>query len=156
KLGEFEYNRDRMEKALQYVRQYPGEFANVSMSRVIAFWTGSWQTGYGEDPFWHHLYLPLVLLGLCGLSASIARRIYARWLYLALLALYPLIYYITQPLTRYEHPIEPVLLILASFAICEASSWLSQRLTRTIAIDERTLARAGWTAVIVLVVGCGI
>jgi hypothetical protein len=155
KLGELAYNRDRMAKGIHYVRQYPAEFARVCLARVLAFWSGSWQTGYGEDPFWHHLYLPLSMLGLVGMLMAIVKRMNGRWLYLGALALFPLVYYITQPLTRYEHSIEPVLLILACFAICEVVSSISKRVGATINLESRAFGLVGWTAVVLLVIGCG-
>lgn len=154
-LGEVAYNRDRMAKAWTYVKAYPAEFAKVSLTRVVAFWTGSWQTGYGEDPFWHHLYLPLSLLGLVGLAVVMVKRMQGRWLFFGTLALYPLVYYITQPLTRYEHPIEPLLLILACSVICETTCVISQRTGATINFESLTLARSAWGLVILMVVACG-
>jgi hypothetical protein len=42
------------------------------------------------------------------------------WLFFWLTLLYPSIYYFVYALPRYRHPIEPILLILGIFLICEA------------------------------------
>ena len=153
-LGEIAYNHDRMEQALRTVREYPGEFAKVSLLRMVEFWTGSLPTGYGEDAFWRHLYLPLSVLGLAGVVLAIARGTPARWLYFGVVAVYPLVFYFTQPLTRYRFPMEPVLLLLASFAICECWSWATAQ--KSLAITgSPSLARTGWITVCLLLLVSG-
>jgi len=40
---------------------------------------------------------------------------------------YPAIYYVTHPSLRYRHPMDPILIVMAAFAICHAVGVMTRR-----------------------------
>ncbi len=66
------------------------------------------------------LFLATSLLAIGGLLLAIKRRVHGIYLFVSLLAFYPLIYYFAFPQPRYRHPIEPELLILGVYLVTEA------------------------------------
>ena len=158
-LGELAYNRDRMARAVRYVREYPGEFASVTMKRVVAFWSGSIPTVFSDDHYWRfRLYVPLSVLGIAGLAITFARRNAVFMLYFGLLLLYPAVFYITYPVPRQRHAIEPILLVLACYAMSEFLFWIPRRIQslKGLRANSRLAAGAGWFAVVLLLVSCGV
>lgn len=158
-LGELAYNHDRMNRAMRYIRSYPAEFASVTARRALAFWSGSIPTVFSDDAFWRfRLYVPLSVLGIAGLVLMLARKKSAAMLYCGLLLLYPAVFYVTYPMPRQRHPIEPVLLMLACFTVVELFLWVSRRITSlgSLNLNSRFTARAGWGAVALVLVVCGV
>src|SRR5438876_8799350 len=60
------------------------------------------------------------LLMLAGLWLMVRHRIRGAWLFAALMALYPAVYYVTFPHPRYRHPIEPEMLICGLYLLAQA------------------------------------
>jgi len=159
KMGELAYNRDRMHRALAYVREYPGEFAAVSLRRAVDFWSGSIPTVFSDDSYWRfRLYVPLTVLSLAGLILMLVEKKPAAMLFFGLLLLYPAVYYITYPVPRQRHAMEPILLVLASFAVVEGVSWTTRRMPwfTSVRTDSQFVKPAVWAAVVLLLVGCGV
>ncbi|HVM92759.1 MAG TPA: glycosyltransferase family 39 protein [Terriglobales bacterium] len=157
--GELAYNRDRMHRAMQYIRDYPAEFAAVSMRRALAFWSGSIPTVFSDDALWRfRVYVPLSVLGLAGLAIMLARKKFALVLYLALLLLYPAVFYVTYPVPRQRHAIEPVLLMLACFAAVEFEAWIARRIRGSMGLDldSQVVTRTAWCVVTLAVLICGV
>jgi len=158
-MGELAYNHDRMRRATRYIHDYPSEFASVSMRRALAFWSGSIPTVFSDDAFWRfRLYVPLSLLGLAGMAIMLARKRTGAMLYLGLLVLYPAVYYVTYPVPRQRHAIEPILLILACFTLIEFSSWVSRQIPRltSFSVNSQFARRAGASVVVLLLLICGV
>ena len=108
--GEIRFADDLRMRLIAYVRSNPGEFAHRTSQRVFAFWTQPVQFG----PY-------AALLSLAAWSGVLlAWRAGRDWFCLAcVLALYPVIYYVTYTFARYRHPIEPVMYVLAGYAVTE-------------------------------------
>ena len=120
RLGEIGFMQARRDTALEFIASHPGEFLRRCGVRLCRFWTdpggGTW----------------LVASGLAWLGAVLAlwrRRRDAMPLVIAL-GVFPLVYYVTHPGTPYRHPIEPEILLLASFTAVSAASWLRDRMKR--------------------------
>jgi len=108
--GEIEFAADLRMRLIAYVRSNPGELAHRTSQRVLAFWTQPVQ-------FW--LYSALLSLAAWS-GVLLAWRAGRDWFSLAcVLALYPVIYYVTYTFSRYRHPIEPVMYVLAGYAVSE-------------------------------------
>ena len=67
------------------------------------------------------LFLASSVLALWGLGRALRQKRLGAWLFGGLVLTYPTVYYFVFPRlrTRYRHPIEPELLILAVFLFCE-------------------------------------
>ena len=122
-LGEPGYVAERRQEALQFISRNPRQFATVTMKRIVYFWAGVPRAG---NPLINQLKASLFLassvLALWGLGRAVRLRKPAAFLYASLLLAYPIVYYIAYPQPRYRHPIEPEMLLLAVYLICEAGA----------------------------------
>jgi hypothetical protein len=114
KAGELNYIDHYRAESMAFVRTYPREFVEVTRRRFVTFWTGDFfHYRWWETPS----YVALSFLGLMGLI--LGYRAEGIFLFANILLCYPLAYYVTYPFPRYRHAIEPELLILSSYFLCE-------------------------------------
>ena len=124
RLGETAFMREKRTEALNFIRTHPALEVNLLARRFVAFWAGVdspfqqfWES---ESPGDRIVLLAnfLVALGTAGGLAAvwIKRRRYA-FVLSAFPAIFPLIYYATEPYLRYRHPIDPILMLLTALAI---------------------------------------
>jgi hypothetical protein len=123
--GEVSYMRDKGTLARAYIRTHPGEFIKLSTERVVRFWTGA---GFAVNSGVVELHAVLTtLLGLAGLVALWRRRrVKDRGravLFLLPLLVFPLPYYITHSEFRFRLVLDPLLTILAAYAITRVRSY---------------------------------
>ncbi|HEX7158192.1 MAG TPA: glycosyltransferase family 39 protein [Edaphobacter sp.] len=122
-MGEIAYLAEKHTLALDFVKHHPLFFAEVSARRVIRFWTGFWsfnRTYLHKEPF----DIPNVFF--CTALTLLLLRGITRWWradrvvalrYLALLAFFPVTYYLTHSSMDYRQPIEPEIIILVTVGI---------------------------------------
>jgi hypothetical protein len=119
--GEIRFMEAKREIALQFIRHRPGEFLRLSASRFLKFWTAP------EDSAWWIVSLS----ALAGMVLAVWCKRFAAVPYAIVLLTFPLIYYITHTFSSYRYPIEPEMLLLASYAfvaaIAAVGKWLSVR-----------------------------
>jgi 4-amino-4-deoxy-L-arabinose transferase-like glycosyltransferase len=129
RLGEVAYVAEKKRAALQFVRQYPGEFLGLTWLRFKAFWDGSslLYTNPRLDPWRPWKFWPLSALTAFGAVLALGNRVPGGWLFLCGILFYPLPYYLAFPQARYRHPIEPVMLILSVYFCREAALYFRQR-----------------------------
>lgn len=126
--GEIAYMHQKMQRGADFIRSHPMQTARSTAGRFIAMWTANTSAGAMPHPirdflrhpdFWPGLVLAwnlaIPVTALAGLIAMLRRRNpYAAPL--AIFALvFPLTYYLTLVQPRYRHPIDPVLMLLASY-----------------------------------------
>jgi hypothetical protein len=116
--GEIAFASDLRGRLIAYVRANPGKFVRLTAHRVIAFWT---------EPL--HFGPYAILLSLAAIIGIVRARVAGReWISFAcVLAFYPLIYYMTYTFARYRHPIEPLLYVLAGYAVSELTTYGKRR-----------------------------
>lgn len=108
--GEVKYMADKGALARAWIGSHPREFARLTASRFLRFWSGS-----SKSP--GDLTIPLVLAGMVGLV--LLWRCRSLFVFFALpLVVYPLPYYITHADARFQFVIDPLLAILVGYA-CE-------------------------------------
>lgn len=107
KMGEIAYNRDRMGRAMNWIRKHPRAFWNLTGQRFIEYWFPEGWPAIG-------LATILAFLGLAGLVAG--RKPEAPF-FLATLAICPLLYYFVEGDGRYRQPLMWVTLLLAGVAL---------------------------------------
>jgi 4-amino-4-deoxy-L-arabinose transferase-like glycosyltransferase len=120
--GELAYMRSKSALAIAYVRAHPGVFLRLTARRVARFWIG---TGGKGDLLEVELHaVATMVLGLWGLILLFRRNISTAKLFLVPLLLFPLPYYITDIKFRYRFVIDPLMTILAAYAITQ---WIALR-----------------------------
>jgi 4-amino-4-deoxy-L-arabinose transferase-like glycosyltransferase len=116
--GELAYTRDKSDAAKTYILAHPGIFAHMTLRRIIRFWTG---TGNNPGSIFYAIHA-LVTSGF-GFAALLLlyrgrRRAFAMLMALPLL-LFPIPYYITHAEFRYRLVIDPIMTILAAYAVTQ-------------------------------------
>ncbi len=124
RLGELRYMAAKRQEAIGYIRAHPGAYALRSLRHAIFMWTGFWSLHLEylrQEPFDPENILllstlsALSLFGLYHLFRE-GRRAVAM-LYLLVLLSFPIPYYLSHLDPGFRHPVDPLLVILASFAI---------------------------------------
>jgi hypothetical protein len=114
--GEVGYMRDKSTLAKEYIRGHPLKFLRLSAVRFLRFWMGTGSQD-GSVVFVIHAALT-TSLGLIGLWRLVReRRFKLAVLFLLPLVLFSLPYYITHAEFRYRLVIDPLLVILAGYAV---------------------------------------
>ena len=115
-MGEVAYTQEKSEEAKAYIFANPGTFVRMSLRRCWRFWTG---TGNSSGSVFYVLHAVLTSgFGLAGLWILFRRRMYSFATLAALpLLVFPLPYYITHAEFRYRLVIDPLLTILAAYAV---------------------------------------
>jgi 4-amino-4-deoxy-L-arabinose transferase-like glycosyltransferase len=124
--GEVAYMRDKSALAIAYMRAHPGVFLRLSAVRFVRFWTGSGNQD-GSPVFILHAVLT-TSIGWLGIWRLVRRhRLRVAALFLLPLLVFPLPYYITHAEFRYRLVIDPLLTILAAYALTDARDHATER-----------------------------
>ena len=128
--GEIAFMSNKTATAKHYIATHRGEFIELSIRRFVGYWTAM---GTGQGAFIATLITLSTALGLLGLLLlwNEERRSLAT-LFLLCIALFPLPYYITHAEVRFRLVLEPVMTLLASYAVAKL---LSARTGSTASID---------------------
>jgi hypothetical protein len=120
-MGELAYTREKSQQAWGFIRAQPIHFLALSLRRFFRFWTGTGNQN-GSPIYAIHAVLTTVL-GLTGLVMLYRRRVRCIADLMALpLLIFPLPYYITHAEFRYRLNIDPLLTILAAYAVTQWAS----------------------------------
>jgi hypothetical protein len=120
-MGEMAYTREKSAEAWGYIRAQPGRFLGLSLRRFVRFWTGTGNQN-GSPVYAVHAVLTTVL-GFAGLAMLYRKRMRCIADLMALpLLLFPLPYYITHAEFRYRLNIDPLLTILAAYAVTQLAA----------------------------------
>ena len=128
RLGELAYMAHKQRQALALIRNHPGQFAWMTLRRIVYTWTGFWsfQRRYlATEPFDPPnilLRTTLTVLALAGLLRASQLHSAVALPYALVLLIFPLFYYVTIPEMHYRHPIDPQILVLAVYEL----SWRSR------------------------------
>lgn len=119
--GEIAYNRGRLARSLQWVRENPKAFLVLTAQRFRHFWLPSqwWPLAAVQGVF--------VLLAAAGLYLLEREHRVLAWLIGSIWFAYPLVYYIIQWSSRYRTPMEWSLLLCAGVACDEVLRRLTAR-----------------------------
>jgi len=122
RMGEVAYEADCKRQALDWIKSNPSRFAIVSLKRFFYYWNGiprpTSSTAFFD--FRTSAFLATSVLAIWGAIRALRQTKPAAWLFAGLILTYPTVYYFVYPHARYRHPIEPELVILTVFLICEA------------------------------------
>ena len=117
--GELDYMAHKKAQAIAYVRQNPALFIKRTIRRFIYVWTGFWsvQSEYASVLIGRVVTLSYLLFTiLAGIGLWRASKVHPdrAALVFVVLLLFPGVYYITHIEMGYRHPLDPILLILAT------------------------------------------
>jgi len=121
--GELAYMDRKLQEATGYIHDHPRWYAWMCARRALYLWTGYWSFDKSylamepTDPENVPFATCLTLLGLLGLLMAWLRRSCDAIRYGGVLFLFPLIYYFTHPEPYHMRPLDPLLVILACYAI---------------------------------------
>lgn len=135
RLGETAFMHRKLHQGLDFISRHPGFFLAMSLRRFAYFWTDIWcfsPQGLQWElhgPCGVFFVVPLTLLMIFGLV--LARRVGRSTfpLFGFLLGIFPIVFYVTHPVSRYRNVMDPEILILAALSLRYLYDW----------------ARAAWT-----------
>jgi len=123
-MGEVAYMEEKRRLGFQFIESHPSDFARFFYHRFMHTWTGS------ADPIrdiWSHAPLRVkvivshsylfTLLALAGLVLARRADPLKSFPLIFLMAVFPVVYYVTHTTPRYRHPIDPAMCLLAVCAI---------------------------------------
>lgn len=123
-LGEIGFMDEKKRQFETFIREHPKDFVRFTMERVGYFWAAPPQAtivaGYDLWVARHVEFLLGAAFAFAGLILTFRRKNSYAWLLAPFLLIYPLPFYIVNPLPRYKHPIEPVMLLLIVYVFSEA------------------------------------
>jgi len=145
KLGEIEYMRQKQSEAIQFMEGHPRDTLRFFWRRFADNWMGTWEPLQDR---WSKLSLVNRSFLASNISLSLLSLLGVLFLYrekneyafpLATFPLiYPIVYYVTHSSLRYRHPIDPVMVVLAIFALAYPVRVLIQR-SRNASVPSRVM-----------------
>ena len=122
-LGELRYMEREKQRGIEFIRTHPRWFAVVTVRRFLYIWTGYWSFDkryLAEEPldppnvFFCTVITVLMLFGLRRLWRE-DRIVFA--LFASVLFFFPSVYYLTHVEVYFRRQIDPLILILAVYAV---------------------------------------
>lgn len=123
RMTEIPYMQEKQQEAVQFIRTHPLDTLNLTLHRFSNHWIAMDEPSLES---WSRLPLGAKLtvlanclfpaLSLLGVLIAYRERNEAAVPLASVMLFFPLIFYITHPSSRYRHPIEPVMLVLAVYA----------------------------------------
>jgi 4-amino-4-deoxy-L-arabinose transferase-like glycosyltransferase len=113
----------RVSNTAWWMQQHPDRWASRTFHALVFDVDGNPRAAVLEalEQARTSLFLATSLLGFGGLYFAIRNRVHGVFLFGSLLVFYPLVYYVSFPLPRYRHPIEPIMTILVVYLFAQAS-----------------------------------
>jgi 4-amino-4-deoxy-L-arabinose transferase-like glycosyltransferase len=127
KMGELGFIAFHKKEAFDFIRQYPREFADLTLHRIWWFWDGTSLLYQGREWWSPWKFWPLSAIGWLGLLFALTRRPRGWLLFAAALLVYPIPYYLAYPNAKYRYAIEPELLLLGAYLVSVLWSELAAR-----------------------------
>ena len=137
-LGEVAYMREKSDLGKASIRAHKVEFMRTSAWRVMAFWMGLAQGSVENSGIVTFHAVVTSCLGFAGLLVLFRRKRRLAWLFLLPLLVFPLPYYVTHPDFRFRLLLDPLVTILAAYAL--TSAWAFWRRHH----PESSPARQAW------------
>ena len=140
--GEVAYLSEKQVLATNFIRQHPVFFVGLSLRRAFSYWTGFWSFAPAylqQEPLQN-----ADILFCTGMSVLMLIGAFSFWRsdrttalpYLALIALFPLTYYVTHASPDYRQPIEPEIVVLAVVGVAAWRRRLSDDEILTVDVED--------------------
>ena len=120
--GELPYMQLKSEQAHAYIHAHPAWYAQMCARRALYLWTGYWSFHRDylvmepTDPENIPFATLLTDLGLLGLAVAWRRRPIEAARYTGVLFLFPVVYYFSHPEPYHMRPLDPLLILLGTYA----------------------------------------
>jgi 4-amino-4-deoxy-L-arabinose transferase-like glycosyltransferase len=111
-LGELRFMDEKFQEAKEFIASDPLSFLKRCLRRSFEFWYIPY------SPPW----ILISVLGWAGAVLAWKKKRIAVLLAIPLLA-FPPVYYMTHTFPTYRHPIDPVIILLATYGIVEITTW---------------------------------
>jgi 4-amino-4-deoxy-L-arabinose transferase-like glycosyltransferase len=144
--GELEYMAERRRMAIHFIASHPRDFAIFTAKRIGYFWCDlpqGWHVPHFGTGTRQALHFGFAFVAFWGLGEAYKQKRKGTLLFAGLLAVYPLVYYVTHFQPRYQHPITPEMVMLSVYLLYasagQPSSFLSlwrNRIAQTEARQE--------------------
>jgi hypothetical protein len=134
--GETGYIAEKRQQALEFIASHPALYVLRSVRRIVFMWTGYWSMNRDylrEEPLdpANTLFLTsFTILSLGGLYRAFREIPEMAMPYFLVVITFPGVYYLTHPDPGYRHPLDPLLVILASYSFAEVSHALTVKRVR--------------------------
>ena len=121
--GEIAYMNHKQHLAIDYIKAHPAWYAKMTVRRFIYLWTGYWSLSRDYlkeeplDPPNIFVCTTLTILMLIGLIKTARQNPPLAMRYAIAFAFYPAVYCLTHPETYYMRPLDPLINILAMYAV---------------------------------------
>jgi hypothetical protein len=119
-LGEVDYNRDRLGRALDWIRSHPSRFRELTARRFLEFWFPNPAT---VAIYSYSIWL-ITALSVGGLARMIRSRLLVAWFSMAVFLIYPAVYYLVQSSVRFRYPILWLSLLPAGYCLRAMAQWV--------------------------------
>ncbi len=124
RLGEIEYMKQKQSEAIQFMESHPRDTLRFFWRRFVDNWMGTWdpiQDIWGTLPVDARVTLVanlfLSLFGLLGLLFMYREKNPHAFPIAMFPLIYPIVYYVTHSSLRYRHPIDPAMVVVATYAL---------------------------------------
>ena len=149
RLGELNYMAEKRHEVIEFIRSHPTWYAWVTFRRFLYTWTGFWSLPANGrlqehldpeelfDPVNIAFCVLLTALAIAGLCLASRRGLATAWPYALALLGFPAVYYVTNTDSRYRHPIDPEMVVLAAYACTTLFSKRHEAPAEREALDAR-------------------
>jgi hypothetical protein len=135
KLGERRYMKEKMDKAVFWIRSNPGQFAKLTLRRSVLFWFPPPKMWLEGGALRSPAMRLVSLLGFCGLVSLFLARHTDRWLFAIAVVIPSIPYFVTHVDLRYRYSVNSIVLLLSvifvDISFRALRSHLSSTLMRT-------------------------
>jgi len=128
--GEIAYMNHKRDQAMTWIEAHPATFLWLTARRVVYMWTGFWSADskyLNEEPLdppnWF-MATSMTVLAWIGLRRAFRESNPQAVRFALPLFFFPLAYYVSHPETYYLRPLDPLVVLLAVFAV---TGWIKPR-----------------------------
>ena len=125
RMTEIPYMAEKQQLAIEFMRTHPSDAARFVFHRFAETWMGMWDSPLPTSGATSPLYVKSIivwnclfsLLALLGVLFAYRARKEAALPFAMVMLFFPLIFYVTHPAQRYRYPMDPIMQVLAVYAI---------------------------------------
>lgn len=117
-MGEIAYVAAQKREAMHFIQESPRRFVVLCGKRFLYYWGGNPRSSVFQTATLENVFaIATATILFWGLIRSVLKRIPGAGLFFWLILLYPAVYYITYPNSRFRAPLEPYAVMMGIFLI---------------------------------------